>query len=265
MSVERTRALLGGRRQGVGNVAAAGLGVVTPFCSCSAVPVFIGFVAAGVPLGVTLSFLIASPDGQRGRDRAAVRPVRVEDHRAVHRLRARHRHRRRHGPRADEPRTVGRAVRVRDQAPRQGHRPLPRARAGTTGCRWHAKKSSRSCARCGRTCSSASASAPSSTAGRPRTGSPSTPPAGWGVPLAVADRRAAVLERRRRAPARRSAARQRAPDGHRARVHDERRRPLAAGDDPPPPGAQTEADRHLRRRRRAPGIMLTGFLFNAVL
>jgi uncharacterized membrane protein YraQ (UPF0718 family) len=61
MSVERTRSLLGGRREGVGNVAAAGLGVVTPFCSCSAVPVFIGFVSAGVPLGVTLSFLIASP------------------------------------------------------------------------------------------------------------------------------------------------------------------------------------------------------------
>ncbi len=61
MSLERTRALLGGRREGVGNVMAAGLGVVTPFCSCSAVPAFIGFVAAGVPLGVTLSFLIASP------------------------------------------------------------------------------------------------------------------------------------------------------------------------------------------------------------
>jgi uncharacterized membrane protein YraQ (UPF0718 family) len=61
MSVERTRALLGGRREGVGNVAAAGLGVATPFCSCSAVPAFIGFVAAGVPLGVTMSFLIASP------------------------------------------------------------------------------------------------------------------------------------------------------------------------------------------------------------
>ncbi|WP_062463913.1 permease [Demequina soli] len=61
MSVERTRALLGGRREGVGNVLAAGLGVVTPFCSCSAVPAFIGFVAAGVPLGVTMSFLIASP------------------------------------------------------------------------------------------------------------------------------------------------------------------------------------------------------------
>ena len=61
LSLERTRALLGGRREGAANVAAAGLGVATPFCSCSAVPAFIGFVAAGVPLGVTLSFLIASP------------------------------------------------------------------------------------------------------------------------------------------------------------------------------------------------------------
>lgn len=61
VTLERTRALLGGRREGVGNVMAAGLGVVTPFCSCSAVPAFLGFVAAGVPLGVTLSFLIASP------------------------------------------------------------------------------------------------------------------------------------------------------------------------------------------------------------
>ena len=61
VTIGRTRKLLGGRREGLGNVAAAGLGVVTPFCSCSAVPVFIGFVAAGVPLGVTLSFLIASP------------------------------------------------------------------------------------------------------------------------------------------------------------------------------------------------------------
>jgi uncharacterized membrane protein YraQ (UPF0718 family) len=61
MSLERTRALLGGRHEGVANVAAAGLGVITPFCSCSAVPAFIGFVAAGVPIGVTLSFLIASP------------------------------------------------------------------------------------------------------------------------------------------------------------------------------------------------------------
>jgi uncharacterized membrane protein YraQ (UPF0718 family) len=60
-SPERTRALLAGRREGVGNAMAASLGVVTPFCSCSAVPLFIGFVSAGVPLGVTFSFLIAAP------------------------------------------------------------------------------------------------------------------------------------------------------------------------------------------------------------
>ena len=58
---ERTRALLAGRAEGVGNFLAASLGVVTPFCSCSAVPLFIGFVQAGVPLGITFSFLIAAP------------------------------------------------------------------------------------------------------------------------------------------------------------------------------------------------------------
>lgn len=58
---EHTRALLAGRREGVGNVMAASLGIVTPFCSCSAVPLFIGFVQAGVPLGVTFSFLISAP------------------------------------------------------------------------------------------------------------------------------------------------------------------------------------------------------------
>jgi uncharacterized membrane protein YraQ (UPF0718 family) len=60
-SPERTRALLGGKRQGIGNVLAAMLGIVTPFCSCSAVPLFIGFVEGGIPLGVTFSFLIAAP------------------------------------------------------------------------------------------------------------------------------------------------------------------------------------------------------------
>jgi uncharacterized membrane protein YraQ (UPF0718 family) len=60
-SPERTRALLGGKRQGIGNVFAAMLGIVTPFCSCSAVPLFIGFVESGIPLGVTFSFLIAAP------------------------------------------------------------------------------------------------------------------------------------------------------------------------------------------------------------
>lgn len=60
-SPERTRAVLAGRREGLGNIAAAALGTVTPFCSCSAVPMFLGFVSAGVPLGVTFSFLIAAP------------------------------------------------------------------------------------------------------------------------------------------------------------------------------------------------------------
>jgi uncharacterized membrane protein YraQ (UPF0718 family) len=58
---ERTRRILAGRRETVGNVLASLLGVVTPFCSCSAVPLFIGFVTTGVPLGVTFSFLIAAP------------------------------------------------------------------------------------------------------------------------------------------------------------------------------------------------------------
>jgi uncharacterized membrane protein YraQ (UPF0718 family) len=60
-SPERTRRLLAGRSLLAGNVMAAGLGVVTPFCSCSAVPLFIGFVESGIPLGVTFSFLIAAP------------------------------------------------------------------------------------------------------------------------------------------------------------------------------------------------------------
>ncbi|HXF85473.1 MAG TPA: permease [Anaerolineales bacterium] len=60
-SPERTRALLGGKREGIGNILAALLGIVTPFCSCSAVPVFIGFVESGIPLGITFSFLIAAP------------------------------------------------------------------------------------------------------------------------------------------------------------------------------------------------------------
>lgn len=58
---ERTRAILAGKRESVGNVLAALLGVVTPFCSCSAVPLFLGFVTTGVPLGVTFSFLISAP------------------------------------------------------------------------------------------------------------------------------------------------------------------------------------------------------------
>ena len=58
---ERTKRILSREREYVGNVMAALLGIVTPFCSCSAVPLFIGFVESGVPLGVTFSFLISSP------------------------------------------------------------------------------------------------------------------------------------------------------------------------------------------------------------
>ncbi len=58
---EKVKNLLTRRSQFMGNVMASSLGIVTPFCSCSAVPVFIGFLESGVPLGVTLSFLIASP------------------------------------------------------------------------------------------------------------------------------------------------------------------------------------------------------------
>lgn len=58
---ERTKRILSHKREFIGNILAALLGIVTPFCSCSAVPLFIGFIEAGVPLGVTFSFLISSP------------------------------------------------------------------------------------------------------------------------------------------------------------------------------------------------------------
>jgi uncharacterized membrane protein YraQ (UPF0718 family) len=58
---ERTRRILAGKGESVGNATAALLGVVTPFCTCSAIPLFLGFVTAGVPLGVTFSFLISAP------------------------------------------------------------------------------------------------------------------------------------------------------------------------------------------------------------
>ncbi len=60
-SPEHTRKILGGKSLFVGNVLASMLGIVTPFCSCSAIPLFIGFVESGVPLGVTFSFLVAAP------------------------------------------------------------------------------------------------------------------------------------------------------------------------------------------------------------
>lgn len=61
MSPERVRKLIGGKRRIIAYPAAVGLGAVTPFCSCSSIPLFIGFLEAGIPLGVTMAFLIASP------------------------------------------------------------------------------------------------------------------------------------------------------------------------------------------------------------
>src|SRR3989339_1695533 len=58
---ERTRKALEGKKTFTGNVLAATLGIVTPFCSCSAIPLFLGFVESGVPLGVKFSFLVAAP------------------------------------------------------------------------------------------------------------------------------------------------------------------------------------------------------------
>ena len=58
---EKTKRILSHKKEFIGNILAALLGIVTPFCSCSAVPLFIGFIEAGVPLGVTFSFLISSP------------------------------------------------------------------------------------------------------------------------------------------------------------------------------------------------------------
>lgn len=58
---ERTRSILSHEKKYIGNVVAALLGIVTPFCTCSAIPLFLGFIEAGVPLGVTFSFLVSSP------------------------------------------------------------------------------------------------------------------------------------------------------------------------------------------------------------
>lgn len=61
VSPNKVRDALSKRRSGLGNALASIFGIVTPFCSCSAVPLFIGFLRAGVPLGVTFSFLVAAP------------------------------------------------------------------------------------------------------------------------------------------------------------------------------------------------------------
>jgi len=61
MNVERVRDYLASKHQGVGYLLGAGFGAITPFCSCSSIPVFLGFTSAGIPVGITMSFLITSP------------------------------------------------------------------------------------------------------------------------------------------------------------------------------------------------------------
>ena len=116
-SPERTRALLGGKREGVGNVLAAMLGIVTPFCSCSAVPLFIGFVESGIPAGRDLLVPDRRADHQRGGHRHAVRPVRLEDRRPVYPLRAGDRHHRRIHHRAAEAGALRGGFRLEDPQP----------------------------------------------------------------------------------------------------------------------------------------------------
>jgi uncharacterized membrane protein YraQ (UPF0718 family) len=61
MNVERVRDYLAGKHKGVGYILGSSFGAITPFCSCSSIPVFLGFTSAVIPVGITMSFLITSP------------------------------------------------------------------------------------------------------------------------------------------------------------------------------------------------------------
>lgn len=61
LNVEKVRDFLAGRHRGIGYVLASGFGAITPFCSCSSIPVFLGFTSAGIPVGITMAFLLTSP------------------------------------------------------------------------------------------------------------------------------------------------------------------------------------------------------------
>lgn len=64
LNVERVRDYLAGKHRGLGYLLGSGFGAITPFCSCSSIPVFLGFTSAGIPLGITMAFLITSPPGR---------------------------------------------------------------------------------------------------------------------------------------------------------------------------------------------------------
>ena len=99
---ERTRAILAGKREFLGHGLAGALGVVTPFCSCSAVPLFIGFMEAGIPLGVTFSFLITAPMVNEIAPGAAFSNVRLAHRPALHGHRTGHCHLHRHSYQSPE-------------------------------------------------------------------------------------------------------------------------------------------------------------------
>ena len=61
LNVERVRDYLAGKNRGIGYLLGSGFGAITPFCSCSSIPVFLGFTSAGIPVGITMSFLLTSP------------------------------------------------------------------------------------------------------------------------------------------------------------------------------------------------------------
>ena len=247
---ERTRALLAGRdgqtREGVANVMAASLGIVTPFCSCSAVPLFIGFVQAGVPLGVTFSFLISAPMvnevalvllfGLFGWRIAALYlglglMIAIVAGWIIGRLKM-------EAHLEDWVRDMPKVVATAGDA---GLSLQERINAGFASVReivgkvWPYILVGISLG------AAIHGWVPGLDHGQGRT-------------LVVgaagrADRRADVHQRGRRDPHRAGAAGQGRGAGHRAGLHDERDRAIAARDDHPAQGAQAQADRHFRRCR----------------
>ena len=115
LSIERTRSLLGGKREGLGNIAAAGLGVATPFCSLQRGPGLHWLRRRRSAARDHAHLPDRKPNGERGRRRPALRDVRLQDRRPLHRLWAADRdHRRRH-PRPSAPRALHRAIRARSR------------------------------------------------------------------------------------------------------------------------------------------------------
>lgn len=83
LNIERVRDRLAGKRRGLGCFLGALFGSITPFCSCSGIPLFLGFAAARIPMGITMSFLITSPLINEIARGAAVGAARLEIHGSI--------------------------------------------------------------------------------------------------------------------------------------------------------------------------------------